>query len=307
MTQRIALLLALIIFPGSLFARAPDQAEFYAATDLGKAIASWIGELSPPPKSVAIFSVYSNEPFDQDYSVLLESEIIKQLHGKGLEHVSSCSECRAPQIVLDGENLVVRKGLPDAETLKKIGERHPVEAFITIDVYRSSFEVLANVTAYSNPEAQVISSERFSAPALSLATADVQFLVTGGTGKPLSTTVDGYSLAGNLMLVEEMGFAKGGLQIGAILAGAAGTLIYTLPTIAFRGGFGNMNLNWSLNLGAGFGLQGGQKGICLRSGFEVFLGSFTVIGVDGAYFMPDASATGLKDYLGLHLGFVLGR
>lgn len=302
------ILLFMIAGPTILLGRAPDSAEFYAAGDLGKQIADWIIHLNPKPKSVAIFSVYANEPFDQDYAVLIESEVIKDLRNRDFEHISSCSECRAPQIVLDGELLVVRKGLPDAETLKKIGERHPVEAFVTIDLYRSNFSVLANATAYTNPDAQVISSERFSAPAMSINTADVQFLVTGGIGKPLSGVTSGYSLAGNLMLVEEMGFAKGGLQVGAIMGGTAGTLIYTLPTIAFRGGFGNINLTWSLNLGAGFGLSGGQKGIALRSGFEVFLGSFTVIGVDGAYFLADtASSTGLKNYVGLHLGFVLGR
>lgn len=311
MTQRIskflfAALLVMEAFTAKIaWGRAPDQAEFYAAADIGKDIAHWIQNMNPKPKSIAIFNVFANEPFDQDYAALVEAEIIKHLSRQDFDHVSSCSECRTPQIVLEGELLVVRKGMPDAETLKRIGERHPVEAFINVDIYRSSFYVLANAVMFSNPEGQLLSSERFSAPAMSVSTADVQFLVTGGVGKLLAPTSTTYSLAGNLMLVEEMGFAKGGLSIGAVTGPAM--LIYTLPTIAFRGGFGNINLTWQFNMGAGFGLAGGEKGITLRGGLEFFLGSFTVLGLDAIYFASDATTPSFSTYAGLHIGFVLGR
>jgi hypothetical protein len=305
---RIAALMLTIFFSSTSEGRAPDSAEFYAAASLGKDIASWIGNLKPKPKGVGIYNVFSNEPFDQDYSQQVEAEIVQGLHKYNFDHISSCSECRAPQIVLEGELLIVRKGMPDAETLKKVSERHPVDVFVTVDVYRTSFYVLANAIAYSVPDGQVVSSERFSAPAMSISTADVQFLVTGGIGKVITPSLDTYNLAANVMLVEEMGFAKGGLSIGTVLGGTAGTLIYTLPTIAFRGDFGNVNLTWSWNVGVGFGLLGSEKGITIRSGLEFFLGSFTVLGFDGTYFLSDTTgSSNLKTFVGLHAGFVLGR
>jgi hypothetical protein len=101
---------------------------------------------------------------------------------------------------------------------------------------------------------------------------------------------------------------KGGLSIGTVLGGGAGTLIYVNPTIAFYGNFGRRKVTWSTNLGVGFGLIGGTKALTLRGAYEIFLGSTGIFGVDGLYTIPETTTTGnLTGYFGVHLGVAFGR
>ncbi len=108
----LTILIGALFYSPATLAKAPDQAEFKAGSSLAAQIADWVGGLQPLPKSLGIFNVYANEPFEGDYSSMIEAEITKHLHQKQIfEHVSSCSECRSPQINIEGELLVIRKGM----------------------------------------------------------------------------------------------------------------------------------------------------------------------------------------------------
>jgi hypothetical protein len=307
----VLIVCALVLLPSQpVEARPPDDAEIKAAPLLASEIARWVRKLSNAPKSVSIFNIFANSPLDQDFSSMVEAELVKALKDEEIADVSSCSECRSPQIVLQGEKLVIRKGTPDAETLEKIGERHPVEAFLIVDINRTSFYLIGQATLYQNPSGAVMAAERFEIPALKLDDSSVQILVTAGIGNAIGGTQTGapFSTAIGLGIYEELGFGKGGLTLGTVLGGSAGTLIYVNPSMSFRGRFGVSAVTWSFNLGAGLGLISGTRGIAMRGAYDVYLGSWALVGVEGIYYIPEAgSVPGMNGFVGLHLGFSIGR
>src|SRR5690606_37401824 len=150
----------------------------------GERIAAWVTRLPTPPKSVGLCNVFSNPPLDQDYNAVVEAGTVKAVKTAGSLDGGSCSECRAPQVVLHGERLIIRKGTLDPESLELIGERHPVESFLVLDVFVTSFYVVTQATLYQNPSGAVIAAERFEITALKMDDSSVQILFTAGLGKP---------------------------------------------------------------------------------------------------------------------------
>lgn len=290
-------------------ARPPVEAELKAAASIGRDIAEWTMRLDPKPASIGIFAINANAPFDQDYAGVMEAEILKNLGNKGLERIGSCSECRSPQLHVEGEKLVIRKGIPDTETLRTIGDRQPYEVFITVDIYSSTFNVTGMVTAYRNHSGEMLGSDRFSAPAVTFNNTSVQLLLTAGLGLPLNGGASAdYLIAPNISLLEEVGFGKAGLALGTVLGGSS-MLMYIDPTLQFMGHFGSTGIAYGFSIGAGFGLAAGVKALNGRLAYEVFLGSLAVVGLDVAYFLPQGTTTAgsTTSYAGLHLGIAFGR
>ena len=310
--ERIWLLgLALVLLTSAVaaFARAPIESEFVAAATIAEEVSHWISGMERIPRSISIFSVYSNYPLEQDYSNILETELLKQLAARGLEKVTACTECRAPQVMVQDEKLIIRKGTPDLEALKRIGAKQPVETFLTVDVYRTKLSIIAQVVLYQNPTGVVLAADRFRVPTLNLTDAATHLSLVLSIAKALST-VDSttFSLGFDLMLLEEMGFGKGGLDIGLFMGGTAGTLFYLNPTLAFFGRFGSSALGYSLDLGMGYGFAGALKGITLRGAYQLYLGSLTQFGVVGGYFLPlDSGTNTLNGFIGFNLGIYFGR
>jgi hypothetical protein len=295
-------------------AKVPDEAEFQAAGVLGDKIGTWIGGMDPKPGSIGIFSVHSNAPLDQDYSNVVETEIMKGLSQQGFSKVFSCTECRTPQINVEEEKVVISKGNPDVETFKKLGQSYNTDVFLVVEVFRTTLSVVAQAVLYQNSTGAVLSAERFTVAAITFSDSAVQVLLTYGLGEIIggnasSDNSSGLSTAANVMLLEEVGFGKAGLDLGAVLGvNGAGTMIYINPTLAFRGHIGNSGLGWSLMFGAGYGFVGSAKGLSLRAGYEVFLGQLAVLGFEGTYLLSQSSTPStLPGYVGFHVGIALGR
>ncbi len=298
-----------LTFECTSFARPPEESEFVAAGILGDDIAAWFHDIEPRPKSLGLFSLRSNSPLDQDYSAIVESEIYKGLSRRSVTNVMSCSECRVPQISVQEDRLVITKGVPDVETLKKIGLKYPVESFMTVDIFRSKLTVVAQVVLYASPSGEVIKAERFTVSALNFADAAVQVTATYGPGKIVGTGADSSKLqmAANLSLLEEVGVGKAGLTLGAMFGGST-TIIYVNPTLSLRGRYGNSALAYSVNLGVGYGIAGEARGISVGGSYDIYMGSLTVFGVEGLYLSSLTSTTSpFGGYVGFHLGISIGR
>lgn len=310
---KIKFISLVVLFLASLsFARAPEEAEFKAGSTLGGDIADWIANQEARPKSVGVFYVHTNYPLDQDFSNIIETEIMKGLSDKGITKVTSCSECRTPQINVSDDRVVISKGAPDIEHIKNLGKRYPVESFLIVEIYRTKLNLIAQTSLYKNPSGELISAERFSVPALSLQDSSVQFLITLGSGKMFggtSTATAGQSTFSNgfgIALLEEVGFAKAGLSMNATFGD--GTIIAICPTLAFSGRVGHSFLSYSLNPGLGYAFGGGGKGFAGRFSLEFFLGSFAVLGFDTLYFSPDKDDPTInKGYAGAHIGIAIGH
>src|ERR1035437_8880362 len=108
--KHITILIVSLFMAFPAFARPPEEAEFMAAGHLGEDIASWIDGLEENrPNSLGIFSVHTNLPLEQDFSILVENEIIKSLSHRGLEKVTSCAECRIPSVTVQDDKVIVSR------------------------------------------------------------------------------------------------------------------------------------------------------------------------------------------------------
>jgi hypothetical protein len=305
-------LLAGVVHSARCVARPPEEAEFVAVSHLGAEIASWLGDLGEKkPKSVGIFYVHANAPLGQDFAGVAETEILKQLLQKGFEKVVSCTECRNPIVTVTDDKIVVSRATIDAESMKKFSKTQSVQTFLLIELYRTKLNLLAQASLYENPTGTLIAAEKFEVPALNFSDTSVQIMFLAGGGKSFQGKGVSQSTLGtqaNLMLLEELGFAKGGLTIGGIFGVGGSYIAYLNPTLSFQGRFGNSAMSWGINLGVGYGLASASKGFTSRVGLELILGNFTVLGLEGTYFFPETStADVIKSYGGIHLGIALGR
>ncbi len=301
--------LALSLYSWSAVARQPEEAEFMAAEKIGEDVSDWIAGLERRPTSIGIFNVYSNYPLDGDFSTVVETEIMKSLANRDFQNVTSCSECRANNVSVVNDRVVVSKGAPDMEALKRIGKSQPVETFLMVEVYRTKLSVIAHAVLYYNPSGILISAQRFRVTAVSFSDASTQVVLTAGFGMNLGLNPAPTELgtAVNLSLLEEMGFAKGGLVLGGAFGGG-GSLMYLCPTLAFRGRFGHGGIAWLLGIGAGYGMGGGSKGLMTHASYDLTLGSLAVIGLEFTYFLPTPTvANTLTGFAGVHFGIALGR
>ena len=292
-------------------AKQPEEAEFSAAATLGDKITAWVEDMEPKPNSIGIFFVHANAPLDQDYANVVEAEVLKNLAKLELQSVVSCAECRQAQVSVEQDKLVISRGTPDLETLKRIGRKYSVEAFLIIELYRTKISVIAQTVMYKNPEGMVLNADRFRVPAVNISDSSAQILFTIGPGKVLqgkvaSTTEVGSAI--NVSLLEELGFGKGGLDLGFASDAVNGNLIFLNPTYGFRGHFGNTGIGWSLHLGLGYGFTSESKGISYRGAFDTYLGSMAAIGFEFIGFSPSTSGVQtIKSYAGFHIGLSIGR
>jgi len=292
------------------WARAPEEAELSAAENLGDEIASWITHLDKAPESVALYTTHVNEPFEANYATLVDNGILTALVQRGISKATTCPQCRTAQVEVKDDQVIISKGTPDMESIKAAGRKLPVASFLVVEIYRTAFAVIAQATLYANETGEVIAAQHFRVPALNFADSSVQVLITLGSGKQLYSTgtpPSGLTTSAHLALLEELGFGKGGLALGTIIAPKA-TLIYLDPTISFRGRFGSYGLGWSLNLGGGYGFLSDLRGITARGSFEFFVGSLAVMGVEGTYFFPsNPGGSYLTGFVGFHIGIAFGR
>jgi hypothetical protein len=306
----VGILALFFFFETDVSARPPEESEFMAAGILGEDISAWFQDIEPRPKSLGLFSIRANYPLDQDYSSIVEAEIYKGLTKRGITNVMSCAECRVPQITVMEDRLVITKGVPDNETLKKISLKYPVESFMSIDIFRSKLSVIAQVVLYSSPSGEVIKAERFSVSALNFTEDAVQVQLTFGLGKIVGVGSDPTTMqmSGNLSLLEEIGFGKGGLTLG-YMSGGPTTVITLDPTLSLRGRFGSSSLIYAVNLGLGYGFAGSARGITTNLSYDIYLGSLWLAGLEGLYMysLTPTNPSPFGGYFGLHVGIAIGR
>jgi len=294
----------------------PGEAELVAASLTGEEISIWLEKLPGRPASIGIFGIQVSAPLEQGYSSVLEAEILKYTKERKLIQVMSCLECRSTQTKVEGDHLIVTKGAPNIENLRELGKKYGTEAFLSLEVFRTAFSVFTQVTLYQASNGEIIAVERFKVPAFELSHRAMQFLLVGGPGRTFgyapTQTEDSIPYSINLLALEELGFGKGGLAVGGIFAHDAGNLGYIAPTLGVRSRFGATTISSLASVSTGFGFTGEKGGVAVRAAYDLFIGTFTVVGVHGVYlFSVKGVATPEKDtlsgYAGLHIGLALGR
>ena len=289
-------------------ADAPSEAEFVAAQRIGEELASWVENLATKPTSLGLFYIGLHPPLTEDFGNVIEVEILRGLAAGGIGRVQRCPECRVPTARVEDDRVILTKASPDKETFARFAQRLEVDSFLVVDVHRTKLRLRATVTLYEAETAAVTAVGAFSVPALAFSGASTQFLATLGTGRIFNGNSTSTPLVPNLSLLEEVGFAKAGLNIGGILGASEGTMLYLNPTLAFRGQLGRSGIGWAWTFGAGYGFVDSARGISGRTAIELFMGSLGVFGVEAMYLYPiNGPAPALQSYFGVHAGIALGR
>lgn len=297
-------------------AEASSEAEVLAAEITSERIASWIAEMPNRPGSIAIFAIKPTAPLTAAYSALLEAELTRAIKKQNSVTLSVCLECRAPQIKAEGDNLVITKGMPDAEAMRDLSKKSGAQAFLMLSLFRTPFAVVSEVTLHKAETAEILAVEQFRVPAFELGNASLLLMLEGGVGRLIGAhpvkNSDTIPFTLGFTALEELGFGKGGLAVGGVFAGEDGNLGYIAPTIGMRSRFGATPVTSLTSFGAGFGYTGEKAGVALRGTFNVFIGTFTVLGIDAVYLVPvsglvETAKPTLSGYFGVHLGIALGR
>jgi hypothetical protein len=304
----LGLAAALALVPVHALGDAPSEAEFVAAQRIGEEVAEWVEELPKIPVSLGVFYVSTHPPLTEDFGNIIEAQVIRGLTAGGVGRVQRCPECRVPTARVEDDRVILTKASPDKETFARFAEKLEVDTFLVLEVHRTALRLRATVTIYQADTAAILSVGTFSVPAMSFSGASTQFLATLGTGRIMTGTSTSTPLVPNLSLLEEVGFAKAGLNIGGILGASDGTLLYVNPTLAFRGYLGRSGIGWAWTIGAGYGFVDSTRGLSGRTAIELFMGSLGVFGIEAMYLYPiNGTAPALQSYVGIHAGIALGR
>lgn len=303
-----AIVMSLLAGATCAFGDTPTEAEFVASQRLGEEVRDWFQDLPNRPNSVGLFYVSVHAPLPEDFGNVVEAEILKGLATAGVGRVQRCPECRVPTARVEDDRVILSKASPDKDTFARFAQKLEVDAFLVVEVHRTKLRLQAQVALYDAESAAVIGVGTFAIPAMSFSGASTQFLATIGTGRILGGASTSTPIVPNLSLLEEVGFAKAGLNLGGILGASEGTMLYLNPTLAFRGYLGRSGIGWAWTLGAGYGFVDSSRGISGRTSLELFMGSLGVFGIEAMYLYPiNGTAPALQSYIGIHAGISLGR
>ena len=297
-------------------AEATSEAEVLAAEVTSERISSWLAELPNRPGNIAIFSIRSAAPLNAAYASLLEAELTRAIKKKNTVTLSVCLECRAPQVRAEGENLVITKGMPDADAMRELAKKTGTQSFLLLNIFRTPFALVSEATLHKAETGEILAVEQFRVPAFELGNASLLLMLEGGVGRLIggrpTKGSETFPFTLGVTALEELGFGKGGLSVGGVFAGDNGNLLYIAPTVGLRGRFGATPVTSLTSLGAGFGYTGEKAGLALRGTYDIFIGTFTVLGFDAVYLVPisglvDATKPTMSGYVGIHLGIAIGR
>lgn len=291
-----------------------SESEFLASRLLGEEIAIWVNSHKNKINSIAVFVVRATPPLDSTFADVLETEVFKSIKKEAGVIANACRECKAPTVKVDGSQLVITRGLPDDQALQDISKRLGADALLTIQVGRTGTLVHAHATIYAAGSADVVGAESFRVPSIDISGAGTQIVLMaapgitiGGSDNPDESTPP---ISGNIMILEELGFGKAGITTGAIITKENGNLAYLMPTIGWRGRlFGGATQTLS-SVALGYAVGKAKSGVLVRAAYDLFVGTFTNIGLEAAYLVPVSKRSdedAFDGFLGLHLGISFGR
>ena len=308
-------LCTLLTFFNLTLAHATSEGDFMATTELASDIGKWVNGLEAKPKSMAIFSLHLNAPMDEGLKAPLVGELTKNINAGKNTRFIDCEECRAPMIEVQGDRLVISKGAPDLKQLQELGKKVGADTFMSIEVFKSKLSLMAQVTILQASTGDMLASDSFRVSNLDFNDAAMQFMLGVGPALPFSSssssTKNGGSYTFDLTALEELGFGKGGLTVGAFVGLGENNPFYIMPTLALRNRFGSTRMYGLTSLAVGYGISGNEKGVAVAFGYHFFISSFTFIHVKAFGMIP----TGNSSYYGgssiaagaLEIGVALGR
>lgn len=311
--------MASIVFAATMFTavghaeKVTQEGDILASEVTSQGLSNWIGEMNEKPSSVAIFATKAKAGVDADYPELLENRVLGGLKENTDLKVVQCFECRSLQLQMLDDRLVVKKGIVDAKTLQSLGGKLGVETVLVMDVYKTKLALFTQAMLYDVGSGELRASTLIRAPTLGWYESAMLIMFSGGPvvlggGNVSSVPEDTFGAGFNLMVLEEIGFGKGGLGAHAIAHPTKGYLTMIGPVLAWRGYYKGSNIYSLKSIELGLGDTNGAKGIGGRVAYDVFIGSFTNVGLSFAGVSANSKESDkpINFAVGLHAGFNFG-
>jgi hypothetical protein len=317
--KKIIFLIYFGIFCGSTLAKAsgltPSQID--AATLTGEEIFESVMDLNYSPMSIALLFPNSNPPLDPAFSDLLEAEIIRAFIDDPKMRLVPCLECRVPKVKLEGQNLVVERGLIHSDRIKELSKKLGVEAFLSVESYLTEFAIITQAYLIVAETGEIVPLERVRAGAIDYNGGSLFLRLDTGSGlvwggKPIQPRYPAVPIEVSLSALTQMDFGKLGFNVGALLAEPRGSLYYLMPALGLPGRLGEHGI-WTLTqIGVGFGVSDHASGLMSKMSYDVFINPLFYLGVDvfGLMDFQKSIAPFAKPIhagIAAHLGFYLGR
>ena len=152
--------LGLLGIGGGVWARTPNEADLLAGTLTADEIGTFFDKLEKKPTNVAVFDVKVNAPLDQSFAEALEGEIVRVLRESRTITIMNCFECRTPRMEVREDKLMVKKGMPDQASITQLGKQLGVDSFMMLEVFRTRFSLVTQVTLVQASEVQSLVHNR---------------------------------------------------------------------------------------------------------------------------------------------------
>jgi|GEM_PF-3105970 len=303
-----------LVGSSQVWSRPPTEADFLAANLTAHELELWLASLQTKPNTIAIFQIKAEHPLDPSFADVIEGEIAKRIQQSRTVALLNCFECRTPRLEVREDKLVIKKGIPDQAAMTKIGKSMGVDSFLFVQVFRTRFSLVSQVSLLQASDGTMIGSEQITVPSLDWSEAGLQLILAGGLSTMSggrSDSVEGNHSSLHFSALEEIGFGKAGLIVGAG-GGPRGTINYVTPAIGWRGRFGTSGIYSLKSLGVGYGISNSAAGLALRLEYSVFLGTFATAGVNLLAFNPVGNERlsenrPITSAITLFVGFSLGR
>lgn len=292
-----------------------EESEFEAIRYTAAELETWLGSISARPESIGIFQVNVQAPLMSDLAEVLEAEATQTLKRIPNLKVVSCLECRAPQVTVKGDRLLIKQGLIDPALLQQMAKKIEVESFLNLSVFRTKLAVITQASVYQAASGDLLYTRQIYAPSL-MTDSSLTLSLAGGMGfvfgERIKTDRKTPPFAASFDMFQKTNFGKAGLSAGTFTAGSKGTAAYFTSSLGWPGRYQGTSLTSLTGLGVGYAaLSGGYRGLALRGIYDLYVGTYTLIGIEILGIAPLGTKRSqypyAKGYIGVRIGFVLGR
>ncbi len=292
------------------------EGDIDAAHELGSEIAKWWEKMSEPKvRSMGVAPVKTSANLEANFGNIVESILVQNLTKEGQTRVVACPECKAPQIKVNRDRLIVTKGMPDQQARIDLAQKLEVESFLETNIVKTATSMTAQVSLIQASSGVVLAAEEFSTPNISLADTSMQLMFSLGIQYELNspkkiTTLPIAPLIIDLTLNDQVGdTARAGINLGVLVSSSSNALAYFMPSYGWKPRLGKSQFFLMPAVQAGLVYWNQSVGFSTGASLDFFLGKNFFVGGKGLAYLPLYNFNLNKPgyFAGFHFGFALGR
>ena len=224
-----------------------------------------------------ITSVTVSENIDESARTYILKRIESISKKQGGFHLAHCKSCFTARAEVDGEDIIIKKGVLTEAELKKIATMYRSSSYSEIDLVYAGKRLILNINIYQIEDGKVRWAKSYSTRLLNL--TKLGLVTRLSVNQSIITSEEGSPLGGTATLGERI-YGLGDISLyGTFLGGSGKIESYTSFGLLL-----NLNMNeisksfwnWgsiSLPIKVGFGWYGGTRDLTIGAGTQLYIGS----------------------------------